>query len=233
MIRKRIMAVTMIAAAAISMTGCSGQKSPAEEASDAESATEAATENETTTGTATEAEAETAAAQAATDEATSLPAYSYPKDDAVLSAVCDYMINTEGAYYEKSDVAIPYVVEVARDEQDENDIKIWGDFWILNYDLSGTVLMNTSGGSYPGKFHIKKISDTEYEVVDFEKVEDGAGFNESAKRIFGDNYDAFMKAYSDSDLKEQVRAEYIRDYVEANGLNIDSYQDYGWDSVAL
>ena len=64
-------------------------------------------------------------------------------------------------------------------------------------------------------------------------VNDGTDFDESAKKIFGDNYDAFTKDGSDEKLREKTRAQIIANYVAANNLNITAYQDYGWDPVTL
>ena len=66
-----------------------------------------------------------------------------------------------------------------------------------------------------------------------EVCEDGSDFDPSAKKIFGDKYDAFMKMYSDSEAKEVTRAQIIANYVAANNLDITEYKDYGWDPVKL
>ena len=63
--------------------------------------------------------------------------------------------------------------------------------------------------------------------------EDGESFDESAKKIFGDNYDAFMKDGEDEKLREETRAQIIANYVAANNLDIKAYQDFGWDPVTL
>ena len=46
-------------------------------------------------------------------------------------------------------------------------------------------------------------------------------------------YDDFAAAQADDEAMEKIRAEFIKDYVEANGLNITAYQDYGWDPVMI
>ena len=92
--------------------------------------------------------------------------------------------------------------------------------------------MNTSGGNYPGALHLKS-TESGYEVTGFETVEDGAGFTESAKVIFGDHYDDFMKVYSDDVEREKIRAQIISNYVAYNDLPITQFQDYGWDPAKL
>jgi hypothetical protein len=64
-------------------------------------------------------------------------------------------------------------------------------------------------------------------------VADGGNFESSAKEIFGDKYDAFMKVNGDSEAREKLRAEIIANFVKANGLNFTKYQDEGWDPVDI
>ena len=64
-------------------------------------------------------------------------------------------------------------------------------------------------------------------------VADGGNFESSAKEIFGDKYDAFMKVNSDSEAREKLRAETIANFVKANSLNFTKYQDEGWDPVDI
>lgn len=161
-----------------------------------------------------------------------LPAYEYPGPELFYSVLYEYLIDELGKNYEKSDVCIPCPVIIAEDESDNSDIKVYGNFWIFNYDLNGEILENTSGGSYPGCIHIKS-TDAGYEVTSMEVTEDGSGFDESAKKIFGKNYDKFMKDGEDEKIQEETRAQIIANYVAANGLDITAYQDYGHDPVTL
>ena len=73
-----------------------------------------------------------------------------------------------------------------RDDSDPEDVKIWGYFCVYNYDLEGDVLKTASGGAHPGLFHIKDNKDGTAEVTAFDQTEDGAGYEPSAKKIFGD-----------------------------------------------
>ena len=161
-----------------------------------------------------------------------LPAYEYTGPELFYSVLYQYLIDELGKDYDKSQVSIPCPVIVKEDESDKSDIRVYGNFWIFNYDLNGDILENTSGGSYPGCIHVKDTGE-DYVVTSMEVVEDGAGFTESAKKIFGEYYDLFMKAGEDENLREKTRARIIADYVEANDLNITAYQDYGWDPVPL
>ncbi len=75
--------------------------------------------------------------------------------------------------------------------------------------------------------------DKSYNVIRFDPVEDGGGFDESAKALFGDAYEDFMKVYSDSDAREELRKATVTDYVNYNGLDVTKYQDADWPAVEL
>lgn len=232
--------VTVLATAALLVAAGCGQANsvPAEDAVEAteiaplEDATsepapvEAAEETETIPLESDEAEGEETASA-------SLPAYVYPEDDPYLSAICAYLTTDAASDYEKAEVSIPVVRVVDVDDSDELDVLVWGDFAIYNYNLEGTILTTQSGGSYPGLMHLAKNTDGSYNVTAFELVTDGSDYDASAKEIFGDRYEDFSKLSSDNTDREKVRAEYIQGYVDANGLDITAYQDFGWDPVEL
>ncbi len=162
----------------------------------------------------------------------SLPAYEYPGPELFYSALYKYMVDELSKSYPESQVSIPCPIIIKEDESDKDDIKVYGNFWIFNYDLKGDILENTSGGSYPGCIHLKS-TDAGYEVTSMDVCADGEDFTESAKKIFGDNYDAYMKDGEDEKLREETRAQIIANYVAANNLDIKAYQDFGWDPVTL
>ncbi|WP_408071967.1 hypothetical protein [Butyrivibrio sp. JL13D10] len=161
-----------------------------------------------------------------------LPAYEYPGPELFYSVLYKYMVDELGKGYLDGQVCIPCPVIIKEDESDKSDIKVYGNFWVFKYDLNGDTLENISGGSHPGCIHVKS-TDEGYEVTSMDVCEDGTGFTESAKKIFGDNYDAFMKDGQDEKLREETRAQIIANYVAANNLSIKAYKDYGWDPVNL
>ena len=149
-----------------------------------------------------------------------------------LKAIDKYLVEEIGKNYDKSDVCIPQAMIVATDDKDDQDIKVWGDFWIFNYNLAGDTLKTASGGSFPGLIHLKK-SGNEYEITSFERVADGADNLPSAKKIFGDKFDAFQKMNSNEKGREENRAQGIATYVKEHNIKATMYQDYGWPVVKL
>ena len=84
--------------------------------------------------------------------------------------------------------------------------------------------------------HIRQTSsgnDVVYQVTAFDQVEDGANLLQSAKKIFGDKFDAFQTINSDEQKREKLRSEVLASYVKKNGLSATFYQDYGWPAKKI
>lgn len=157
--------------------------------------------------------------------------YGYTGEDPVEAACYEYMAETVSKDYEAADASIPTVSIIKTDTSSESETLVYGNFWIENYNIDADTLKCVSGGNYPGCMH---VDNTTYKVTAFDAVGDGSEFEPTAKEIFGDSYDEFMKAYSDSDARTELRKATVANYVKANGLDdIKYYQDEGWDPVEL
>ena len=155
-----------------------------------------------------------------------------PDTELCNAAVNDYLVNVIGKNYAEAEYCIPSPFIISMDEGNKDDVLVWGDFWVFNYDISGDTLKTVSGGNHPGLMHLKK-TDKGFEVTNFEVVEDGEGNMESAKRIFGDKFDAFWEVNSNQEKRESIRLQFIADYVKKNNLPVKMVKDYGWPAVAL
>ena len=156
-------------------------------------------------------------------------AYGYAGSDPVEAAVYKYLAEEVSKDYDDAEVHIPTVNIVHIDFTPKDEILVYGDFWIENYNVEGDTLKCVSGGHYPGMMQVSK----DYVVTDFKQAADGEDFDSSAKEIYGDHYDDFMKIYSDSDLRNELRKVTVTDYVNLNGLSVTQYQDEGWDPVEI
>ena len=121
---------------------------------------------------------------------------------------------------------------MAVDETNANDILVWGDFWVFNYNQVGDTLKMVSGGNHPGLMHVRQ-TENGFEVTSFDRVADGSDNVPSAKRIFGDKYEAFQAFQSDDNKREQLRGEKLAEYVKKHNLSVTMYQDYGWPAKKL
>ena len=146
-----------------------------------------------------------------------------------LPALNQYLVDSIGSQYAPGEVCIPCATIVACDQaESDSAMKVWGDFWVFNFNVAGDTLKTVSGGDHPGLMRVKQNDKGEYEILSFEQVEDGHGNEASARRIFGDMYEAFHGINSDEETREEARSVAIGWYVKTHNLPVKYYQDYGW-----
>ena len=150
----------------------------------------------------------------------------------ILVAAERYLADSIAPSYTPGEHCIPIIPMTCVDGTDSTDVKVWGNFWVFNYNVVGDTLKCVSGGDHSGLMHMRKVGDT-YEVFAFEQVADGAGNEASARKIFGDNYDAYQAVNGDEVYREKARHDAIAEYVKENALPVKCYQDYGWPAVDL
>lgn len=169
--------------------------------------------------------------KAATSAEENYAAAPAPAED-YYAAVERYLTEQIASQYSPGEYSVPVYQEVAVNDSDSTDIRIWGDFWVYNYNQVGDTLKCVSGGSHPGLMHICQKGENFY-VTSFEQVEDGSRFLPSAKRIFGEYFEAFQIHHSDNDEHEMLRHDMLRAFVRDHGLSATKYQDYGWPAKEL
>ena len=158
----------------------------------------------------------------------------YEGDDWAEYAVYQYLAKQIAPQYEPPEgaISLPIVRIVEKDTDEDGDVDISGDFWILNYVIEGDTLKCVSGGAHPGKMELIPVG-SGYSVKEFEPVADGGAFESSARDIFEENYDKFMEVQGDEAGREELRAKGIAAYVKTMGLDVTKYQDEGWDPVDI
>lgn len=154
------------------------------------------------------------------------------KETNYFPAIDRYLVNEIGKHYAKGEHCVPIHSIVTVDERNGEDILVWGDFWVFNYNQVGDTLKCVSGGSHPGLMHIRQ-TENGFEITGFDQVEDGSRNLQSAKKIFGDKYDAFHTINSDVEAREKLRANGLAVYAKNHNLNATMYQDYGWPAKKL
>lgn len=161
-----------------------------------------------------------------------LPDYRYAGDNPYTAAICDWLLKNEADNYAQSDVAIPSPIIVDVDDDDPQDILVWGGFELNWYELRNTTLFCISGGSVPGLMHLQE-QDGICVVSGFEAVGDGTDYQKDIERIFGMRRGLVKKLEAAMAGRDEMQLQFVSDYVNANGLNITQMQDYGWLPVPL
>ena len=209
---KHNLLLAVIAVGAVIMTGCKKKTT------------------ETKTDTATTEERVTTTDGQVTNE--EQPPSAEANESTYFMAIDRYLVEEIGKHYDKADHCVPFHSIVGVDESNADDILVWGDFWLFNYNQSGDTLKTASGGNNPGLMHLRQ-TESGFEVIAFEQVADGADNIPSAKKIFGDKFDALQAIQSDDQKREELRAEVLSKYVKDKKLEVKMYQDYGWPAKAL
>ena len=112
--------------------------------------------------------------------------------EAYVALIEKYLVDSIGSQYSPGEMCIPVSNVIDVDDSDSTDVKVWGSFWVFNYNLSGDTLKTVSGGSHPGLFHLNVASNA-WKITSFDKVGDGSNYLPTAKKIFGDKLEAFQK----------------------------------------
>lgn len=160
--------------------------------------------------------------------------YGYDGEDPVTAAVFQYLVEHAGDNYDipEGAVSIPIVQIIKAEDADNGDVHVYGNFWMMNYEIDGDTLKFLSGGEYPGMMTCIQVG-SGYSAQKFDVCEDGGGFEESAKKIFGDSYDTLLQVQSDEETRELARGEIIATYVKAHNLDVTKYQEEGQDPVDI
>ena len=142
------------------------------------------------------------------------------REQALRDAISDYLIREIGCQYLQGEICIPTLMMVA-----EEDSVVYGDFWIMWYNLAGDTRKMVSGGNHSGKMTIAESNGT-FVVTAFEQTLDGAANEPSAKRIFGTHYDIYHSMHSNESVREAVWQEQLSEYIRRHNLSARYYQDY-------
>ena len=177
-------------------------------------------------------------------ENNALPPYTFNpgQEDPVLGAVVNYMLTMDsGVTVEEGGVLIPTPIIVKTEmNKDETEATVWGNFWLFSYsrnEQNGKILDEKSAAECPGVMKLEKKEDG-WTVVSAEFAGDGDDYYEDLKK-FANGDEALLKEYMNttgrdegSYLPQYQRAAVVT-YVADNHLDIEAYQEFGWEPVSV
>lgn len=175
-----------------------------------------------------------------------IPPYTYSGDDIYMKGICEYFCELsederewqkEYAVSEGKGTDIIYIPTpvIMKTEAVGDKVFIYGRFWGMWYALDGTNLFCISGGENAGRLEMTGEKGV-FQVTGFEKLRDGSYYGEDWKRLCGDDrelYERFFTKEEREDRREVIRREMILQYAQDHGLDIETYQDFGWEPVRL
>ena len=68
-----------------------------------------------------------------------------PDADLCNLAVTNYLENVIGKNYAEAEHCIPCPIIISTNDANKDDVLVWGDFWVFNYNISGDTLKTVSG----------------------------------------------------------------------------------------
>lgn len=162
-----------------------------------------------------------------------LPEYVYTGGNPYIEAISAYFTAERGEKEaEAVYILVPVILKV---EESGDETLVYGCFWDFWYEKEEKNLFCINGSGSTGRLRLKHEKDA-YDVVAFERARDGGYFTEDLKEICGEDsalYGAFLTKETREDRREELRKELIKQYVWDNRLEIESYQDFGWEPVML
>lgn len=157
----------------------------------------------------------------------------YRREQQLRNTIAQYLNDSVAIHYSQGEISVPVTIFVAVEEaEDSLHARIYGDFWVFNYNISGDTLLTVSGGNHSGCMYIAS-QNNRLEVQKFEQVQDGALFTPSAKHIFGSHYDIFQNIHSNQDIREEIRTMQLKLFIRHHNLPLHYYKDYGWEAVRI
>lgn len=162
-----------------------------------------------------------------------LPKYTYTGGNPYIETISAYFAEDRGEK-EAEAVYIPVPV-ILKVEEGRDETLVYGCFWDFWYEKEEKNLFCINGSGSTGRLHLEREKDS-YKVTAFERARDGGYFSEDLKAMCGEDralYEEFLTKETREDRREELRRELINRYAEDNGLEIESYQDFGWEPVLL
>lgn len=171
-----------------------------------------------------------------------LPPFQWQGEDPVIAAVISYM-QANASEYEipEGGVMIPTPIILKTEPEapygDAEEVTVYGNFWIFTYAKEGKILKTGPSGENPGVMKLEK-KDGVWTVASAEFAEDGEGYAASIEKFAGGDKEleaqyALTNGSSEDSVVSQFQRAAVVEYVAANGLDIEAYQDQGWDPVSV
>ena len=168
-----------------------------------------------------------------------LPAYRYTGEDSIEGAIANALAGREymELYLTKPGcVCIPCPIILKTEMSDDTHARVYGVFWTLNYVQVNHILLNISGGEHTGIILLEKGGET-WQVTELQEAGEEGDFDAEIARFAGGDRKLAEQYRKARDLSEDpqlsIRKRFIREYAEANSLDVNAFMDPYWNPVPL
>ena len=158
--------------------------------------------------------------------------YAYDGFDNLWAAAYNYLSFDVEELSDLEHVLIPYVNIVDVDDSDPEDVLVYGDYYLWEFEQIDDTLCAVSSSHIPGIIHMTQIG--EGDVADYYGNSMDQGLtDDEVEELFGEYYEHYLTITSDDDAWRSGMATIIADYVKANSLSITKYQLDGDSALDL
>ncbi|MBE5846121.1 MAG: hypothetical protein E7300_00385 [Lachnospiraceae bacterium] len=158
--------------------------------------------------------------------------YAFSGFNPVLAGAYNYLAFDKAQGFDPGHAIIPYVCIVDMDESDPEDVLLYGDFYLWEFEKQEDTLKCVSSSHIPGVMHMKRTGDNEAAIYDAFAFDEGLT-DADVVSLFGSYYDHYITLSSDKEMRDSEMAQIIADYVHANRLEVGKYQLYEGESGEL
>ena len=155
--------------------------------------------------------------------------YAFSGHDPLWAAVYNYLSFDAIDMVDPEHALIPYANIVDVDDSDPEDVHVYGDYYLWEFEINDDTLVAVSASHIPGVIHMEQTGDKDNALYYGLSMDQGLTDDE-VKEIFGQYYEHYLTLSSDEEMRDSGIAGNIADYVKANGLSVTKYQLYA-DSV--
>lgn len=156
----------------------------------------------------------------------------YTGEDEYIKEVVEVIKNELSNYFDQEnavEIPVPYIVRI--DDEDRNNIKVFGDFYVYGYNMEGMLFVTKNAGSFPGCIHFKE--ENEKIVFDYIEIADDGSNNDASLLKICEDDERLKEDINNAriDDGENLRIEYVKMYAKDNNLNVAGIKDYGWPVI--
>lgn len=167
------------------------------------------------------------------------PKFVYTGNDPVLATICAYMTAHDAENYNVyEDIPLAYIPApvIYGTVPEGEDLMVFCNLWSYTYYRNGNTLECEGGGEAPARLRLHPDPNAAggYEVIEDLRTVDGSGFTEGIKEFCKGYFGMAERYFGNGDsLRDDIRLELIKMYVNDNHLDFKYYKDYGWDPILI
>ncbi|MBQ5951904.1 MAG: L,D-transpeptidase family protein [Lachnospiraceae bacterium] len=141
-----------------------------------------------------------------------------------LEAITGFLVDYDAKHLKTKDGMIPAFTVIEIDNEDPENIGVWGIFDIYNYTLSGDTLVEENGTRLFARFTLKEGENGVCERTGAAVVE---GIDEAAFEKLCEGHAQALEGFKNPVVTEETRRFYISEFVKKSGIAAAKYQPAG------